>query len=63
MPHYQGDQHEILKKLTQYCGKSVYNYSDNEIEPLKWDFYNSFYFAYTVVSTIGKFLFVYMINK
>ncbi|XP_076620196.1 open rectifier K[+] channel 1 [Colletes latitarsis] len=44
---------EILRKLTRYCGKSVYNYTENEMDPLKWDFYNSFYFAYTVVSTIG----------
>ncbi|XP_012278236.1 open rectifier potassium channel protein 1 [Orussus abietinus] len=47
------DQHEILEKLTSYCGKSVYNYTEGETDPLKWDFYNSFYFAYTVVSTIG----------
>ncbi|XP_015125527.1 open rectifier potassium channel protein 1 [Diachasma alloeum] len=53
MPESTEDQHEILEKLTVYCGKSVYNYSENEEDPLKWDFYNSFYFAYTVVSTIG----------
>ncbi|XP_044019142.1 open rectifier potassium channel protein 1-like isoform X2 [Aphidius gifuensis] len=47
------DRTEILQKLTNYCGKSVYNYTENETDPLKWDFYNSFYFAYTVVSTIG----------
>ncbi|XP_014207521.1 open rectifier potassium channel protein 1 isoform X2 [Copidosoma floridanum] len=55
--HYRSsgghDQHEILEKLTKYCGKSVHNYSEGETDPLKWDFYNSFYFAYTVVSTIG----------
>lgn len=48
------DQHEILAKLTKYCGKSVDNYTEGEVDPLKWDFYNSFYFAYTVVSTIGE---------
>ncbi|XP_063986413.1 open rectifier potassium channel protein 1 [Diachasmimorpha longicaudata] len=53
MPESTEDQHEILDKLTVYCGKSVYNYSDSEEDQLKWDFYNSFYFAYTVVSTIG----------
>lgn len=52
----KADQHEILEKLTAYCGKSVYNYTENETDNLKWDFYNSFYFAYTVVSTIGKLL-------
>ncbi|KAJ8679316.1 hypothetical protein QAD02_015103 [Eretmocerus hayati] len=46
-------QDEIFKKLSSYCGKSVHNYSEDESDPLKWDFYNSFYFAYTVVSTIG----------
>ncbi|XP_044013815.1 open rectifier potassium channel protein 1-like [Aphidius gifuensis] len=44
---------EILEKLTGYCGKSVYNYTENEEDQFKWDFYNSFHFAYTVVSTIG----------
>ncbi|XP_017878210.1 uncharacterized protein LOC108623877 [Ceratina calcarata] len=44
---------KILKTLSDYCGKSVRNYTDDEQDPLKWDFYNSFYFAYTVVSTIG----------
>ncbi|XP_008203851.1 open rectifier potassium channel protein 1 [Nasonia vitripennis] len=47
------DQHEILDRITKYCGKSVHNYTEGETDPLKWDFYNSFYFAYTVVSTIG----------
>lgn len=54
MPKEVREQNEILEILTRYCGKSVYNYTENETDPLKWDFYNSFYFAYTVVSTIGK---------
>ncbi|KAK2587466.1 hypothetical protein KPH14_003171 [Odynerus spinipes] len=53
VPSRTHNQHEILERLTQYCGKSVYNYTEGETDPLKWDFYNSFYFAYTVVSTIG----------
>ncbi|XP_053974602.1 open rectifier potassium channel protein 1 isoform X1 [Hylaeus volcanicus] len=53
MPSSIHDHDEILDKLTKYCGKSVYNYSEGETDPLKWDFYNSFYFAYTVASTIG----------
>ncbi|OAD56477.1 Open rectifier potassium channel protein 1 [Eufriesea mexicana] len=53
VPTISHDHDEILRKLSRYCGKSVYNYTENEIDPLKWDFYNSFYFAYTVVSTIG----------
>lgn len=56
--HYtpEGDHtvHEILQKLTDYCGKSVFNYTEHETDLYKWDFYNSFYFAYTVVSTIGE---------
>ncbi|XP_076760976.1 open rectifier K[+] channel 1 [Xylocopa sonorina] len=53
VPSRNHDHDEILGKLTRYCGKSVYNYTENETDLLKWDFYNSFYFAYTVVSTIG----------
>ncbi|XP_043285975.1 open rectifier potassium channel protein 1 [Venturia canescens] len=52
-PEKPSKQHEILQRLSDYCGKSVYSYAANESDPLKWDFYNSFYFAYTVVSTIG----------
>lgn len=47
------EQNEILKKLTKYCGKSVHEYREDEVILHQWDFYNSFYFAYTVVSTIG----------
>ncbi|XP_074101515.1 open rectifier K[+] channel 1 [Cotesia typhae] len=53
VPDTKKDQHEIFEKLSQYCGKSVKNYSEGEEDPLKWDFYNTFYFSYTVVSTIG----------
>ncbi|XP_047347515.1 open rectifier potassium channel protein 1 isoform X1 [Vespa velutina] len=52
-PSRTHNQNEIFERLTQYCGKSVYNYTDGESDPIKWDFYNSFFFAYTVVSTIG----------
>lgn len=52
-PDPDHDQQEILMKLSEYCGKSVYNYTEGEVDPLKWDFYNSLYFSYTVVSTIG----------
>ena len=55
MPNFKHDYDEILKKLTQYCEKSVYNYTEGETDRLYWDFYNSFYFAYTVVSTIGTY--------
>lgn len=49
------DNHtDILDKITEYCGKSVHKPMTNETEHRQWDFYNSFYFAYTVVSTIGR---------
>ncbi|XP_012055088.1 PREDICTED: open rectifier potassium channel protein 1 [Atta cephalotes] len=53
VPAVDHNETEILQKLTDYCGKSVYNYSENEVTIRRWDYYNSFYFAYTVVSTIG----------
>ncbi|XP_078049181.1 open rectifier K[+] channel 1 isoform X2 [Augochlora pura] len=53
IPSHHHNHDEILRKLSRYCGKSVYSYAENETDYLSWDFYNSFYFAYTVVSTIG----------
>ncbi|XP_046422170.1 open rectifier potassium channel protein 1 [Neodiprion fabricii] len=53
VPNEEHDQNEIFEKLTAYCGKPVSNYTEGEVDQYKWDFYNSFYFAYTVVSTIG----------
>ncbi|XP_037873254.1 uncharacterized protein LOC101741673 isoform X1 [Bombyx mori] len=47
-------QETILRKLSAYCGKSVLNSTTEDTEaPYKWDFYHSFFFSYTVVSTIG----------
>ncbi|KAL0828938.1 hypothetical protein ABMA28_003837 [Loxostege sticticalis] len=47
-------QDSILRKLSDYCGKSMFNYTTEDAEPpYKWDFYHSFFFSYTVVSTIG----------
>ncbi|XP_028166118.1 uncharacterized protein LOC114356923 [Ostrinia furnacalis] len=47
-------QDSILRKLSDYCGKSMFNYTTEDAEPpFKWDFYHSFFFSYTVVSTIG----------
>lgn len=47
-------QDTILRKLSDYCGKSMFNYTTaDEDPPFKWDFYHSFFFSYTVVSTIG----------
>lgn len=57
VPNLNHDHDEILENLTRYCGKSVYNYTEGDY-PLKWDFYNSFYFAYTVVSTIGTYVLI-----
>ncbi|XP_029165410.1 LOW QUALITY PROTEIN: uncharacterized protein LOC114936412 [Nylanderia fulva] len=51
--HYKpsSELDNIFMKLSEYCGKSVNDSQD--IGHYQWDFYNSFYFAYTVVSTIG----------
>jgi hypothetical protein len=58
VPSAEHNESEILEKISKYCGKSVKNYTENEVDHLQWDFYNSFYFAYTVVSTIGKYILV-----
>ncbi|XP_046382665.1 open rectifier potassium channel protein 1 isoform X2 [Ischnura elegans] len=44
---------ELAEKLRDYCGKPVLNVSGEEERPFKWNLYNSFYFAFTVVSSIG----------
>lgn len=50
-------QDTILRKLSDYCGKSMFNYTTEDAEPpFRWDFYHSFFFSYTVVSTIGKYI-------
>ncbi|VVD00096.1 unnamed protein product [Leptidea sinapis] len=54
IPNDPQKQDGILRKLSDYCGKSMYNYTtEDEEPPYKWDFYHSFFFSYTVVSTIG----------
>lgn len=50
-------QDSILRKVSEYCGKPMYNITTDEEEPpYMWDFYHSLFFSYTVVSTIGKSL-------
>ncbi|XP_060804233.1 uncharacterized protein LOC106136478 [Amyelois transitella] len=54
IPNDPEKQDSILRKLSDYCGKSMFNYTTEDAEPpYKWDFYHSFFFSYTVVSTIG----------
>ncbi|KAM3961967.1 open rectifier K[+] channel 1 [Aphomia sociella] len=54
VPNDPEKQTSILNKLSIYCGKPMFNSTAEEDEaPLKWDFYHSFFFSYTVVSTIG----------
>ncbi|XP_038212533.1 open rectifier potassium channel protein 1 [Zerene cesonia] len=54
IPNDPHKQDSILRKLSDYCGKSMYNFTtEDEEPPYKWDFYHSFFFSYTVVSTIG----------
>lgn len=56
IPNDPEKQDSILRKLSDYCGKSMFNYTTEDAEPpYKWDFYHSFFFSYTVVSTIGEF--------
>ncbi|XP_059479876.1 open rectifier potassium channel protein 1 isoform X2 [Neocloeon triangulifer] len=46
---------QTLHKVAEYCGKALLpqNTSLDEEKSLKWDFYNSFFVAVTIVSTIG----------
>ncbi|XP_018797056.1 PREDICTED: open rectifier potassium channel protein 1 isoform X2 [Bactrocera latifrons] len=45
---------EILENISDYCGKKVTNYTADEFEPpYTWTFYHSFFFAFTVCSTVG----------
>ncbi|CAH2982857.1 unnamed protein product [Chilo suppressalis] len=54
IPNDPEKQDSILRKLSAYCGKPMFNFTtEDEEEPYKWDFYHSFFFSYTVVSTIG----------
>ncbi|XP_035437193.2 uncharacterized protein LOC118267381 [Spodoptera frugiperda] len=54
LPDDPEEQGIILRKLSDYCGKSMFNFTTEDAEPpFKWDFYHSFFFSYTVVSTIG----------
>ncbi|KAL4711153.1 hypothetical protein ACJJTC_009524 [Scirpophaga incertulas] len=54
LPDDPEKQDSILRKLSDYCGKSMFNYTtEDEEPPYMWDFYHSFFFSYTVVSTIG----------
>ncbi|XP_055380306.1 open rectifier potassium channel protein 1 [Condylostylus longicornis] len=47
-------QNEVLGNITEYCGKKVTTVEPDEIQdPYKWDFYHSFFFAFTVCSTVG----------
>ena len=47
-------QTEVLERITDYCGKPVTDYTKEEYEiPFTWTFYHSFFFAFTVCSTVG----------
>ncbi|CAK1543003.1 unnamed protein product [Leptosia nina] len=54
IPNDPTKQDSILRKLSEYCGKPMYNITtEDEEPPYMWDFYHSLFFSYTVVSTIG----------
>lgn len=43
-----------MERITDYCGKPVTDQSQDDSEPYyKWTFYHSFFFAFTVCSTVG----------
>ncbi|XP_055295256.1 open rectifier potassium channel protein 1 isoform X2 [Sitodiplosis mosellana] len=45
---------EILQIVGDYCGKPVTNFTlDVHQAPLTWSFYHSFFFSFTVCSTVG----------
>uniref|UniRef100_A0A1I8MGE2 Potassium channel domain-containing protein n=1 Tax=Musca domestica TaxID=7370 RepID=A0A1I8MGE2_MUSDO len=47
-------QNEVLERISDYCGKPVTDYRNDEYEiPYTWTFYHSFFFAFTVCSTVG----------
>lgn len=48
----------ILNEVSNYCEKPVQNQSENDLEqPYVWNFYHSFFFSFTVCSTVGKLVF------
>jgi hypothetical protein len=53
---------ETLEKVSKYCGKPLLPENDGANsteaeEHFTWDFYNSFFVAVTIVSTIGLIFF------
>jgi hypothetical protein len=56
---------QTLTRVAEYCGKpllpqnSTLNVTQHADAPFTWDFYNSFFVAVTIVSTIGKNLVEY----
>ncbi|XP_059621485.1 open rectifier potassium channel protein 1 [Phlebotomus argentipes] len=53
-PYNRTLQHELLEKVSVYCEKPVTNYTEDKyLDPYVWTFYHSFYFVFTVISTVG----------
>ncbi|GAB0094942.1 open rectifier potassium channel protein 1 [Sergentomyia squamirostris] len=54
VPSNRSLQHELLEKISVYCEKPVTNYTEDKyLDPYVWTFYHSFYFVFTVISTVG----------
>uniref|UniRef100_A0A1L8DDH0 Putative open rectifier potassium channel protein 1 n=1 Tax=Nyssomyia neivai TaxID=330878 RepID=A0A1L8DDH0_9DIPT len=54
VPYNRTLQHELLEKISVYCEKPVTNYTEDKyLDPYVWTFYHSFYFVFTVISTVG----------
>lgn len=62
-PSHPDAQEDLFVKLTEYCGSTMMNVSESDEAIPVWDFYHSFFFSYTVVSTIGKCRFYYTKSK
>lgn len=52
-PNPSDSQTDLLDKMSTYCTRTMTNTSESEEPAPVWDFYHSFFFSYTVVSTIG----------
>lgn len=53
-PHDKEIQTLIFDKLYDYCEKPVSNYTqDKYFDPYVWNFFHSFFFSFTVCSTVG----------
>lgn len=54
----------ILDEISNYCDKSVKNVTEvHSNKPYIWTFYHSFFFSFTVCSTVGKVYYIDFVLK